>query len=111
MQLLQLRALDDPEILTMLSKKTDKYTSPQIQNELIKIISEQILRKIAESIQQARYFALMADKVTDTSNKEQFVICFRWVDDDFEVNEDLIGLHHVASITSDVLVGCLKDTI
>ena len=111
MQLLHLRALDDPEILTMLSKKTDKYTSPQIQNELIKIMSVQILRKIAESIQQARYFALMADEVTDTSNKEQFVICFRWVDDDFEVNEDLIGLHHVASITSDVLVGCLKDTI
>ena len=95
----------------MLSKKTDKYTSPQIQNELIKIMCIQILHKISESIQQARYLALLADEVTDTSNKEQFVICFRRVDGDFEVNEDLIGLHHVASITSDVLVGCLKVTI
>ena len=26
-------------------------------------------------------------------NKEQFVICIRWVDNGFSPNEDLIGLH------------------
>ena len=52
-----------------------------------------MLREIVASIHQARYFALMADEVTDSSNKEQLVVCFRLVDDDFEPGEDFIGLN------------------
>ena len=68
----------------MLQKKTNKYTSPQIQNELIQLMSIKVLLEIAASIHQARYFALVADEVTDSSNKEQLVVCFRWVEEDFE---------------------------
>ena len=35
MQLLALRGIDDPMIKQNLEKKTDKYTSPQIQNEIL----------------------------------------------------------------------------
>ena len=35
MQLLHLRKADDPYLLTCLKRKSDRYTSPQIQNELI----------------------------------------------------------------------------
>ena len=31
-QLLRLRAVDQPHLLTWLERKTDKYTSPQVQN-------------------------------------------------------------------------------
>ena len=34
----------------------------------------------------------MADEVTDSSNKEQVVICFRSVDEQFEAHEDFVGL-------------------
>ncbi len=95
----------------MLQKKTNKYTSPQIHNELIQCMSMKVLREIAESIHQARYLALMADEVTDSSNKEQLVVCIRCVDDDFEPREDFIGLHHVESIKADILIACLKDTM
>ncbi len=74
-------------------------------------MSMKVLREIAVSVHQARYFALMADEVTDSSNKEQLVVCIRWVDDDFEPREDFIGLHHVESIKADILVACLKDTM
>ncbi len=74
----------------MLEKKAGKYTSPQIQNEIIKIMSLNTLRKIASSIQEARYFALMANEVTDCSNKEQFVICLRWVNNNFQPFEEFI---------------------
>jgi hypothetical protein len=47
----------------------------------------------------------MADEVT---NKEQVVVCFRSVDDDFQPTEDFVGLHHVESINADVLVRCLR---
>ena len=70
-------------ILTTLSQKTDKYTSPQIQNEILKVFSLRILKSIATSIQETKYFSVMADEVTDSSNKEQFSICFRSVDDSF----------------------------
>ena len=53
----------------------------------------------------------MADEVTDSSNKEQFVICLHWVDDNFVPSEDLIGFHHVESIQAGELVACLKDTL
>ena len=65
MQLMYLCALDDPAILAM-SKKTDKYISAQIQNEIIQIMASHILRDIA------KYFSIMADKVADSSIKEQF---------------------------------------
>ena len=48
---------------------------------------------------RTKYFSIMADEVTDSSNKEQFAICFRSVDDSFlHPNEDFIGFHHVESI-------------
>ena len=36
MQLLSSRVSDDPQVLTCMQRRTDKYTSPQIQNELLK---------------------------------------------------------------------------
>ncbi len=111
MQLLQVSAIDDPKICDMLENKAGKYTSPQIQNEIIKIMSFNILRKIASSIQEACYFALMADEVTDCSNKEHFVICLRWVNNNFQPFEEFIGLIDVESITANNLVACLKDCL
>ena len=109
MQLMHLRAIDDTTINDML-KKTNKYTSPQIQNELLNM-SLHILREIASSLQHAHYFAIMVDEVTDLSNKEQLVVCFRSVDHDFQPTEEFVGLHHVESINADALVRCLKDTM
>ena len=47
MQLLNLRTLVFPELSKFLDQKSNKYTSPQIQNEVIKIMSMHILRDIA----------------------------------------------------------------
>ena len=55
------------------------------------------------------FYTIMADEITDSSNKEQFVACFRWVDDELEVHEDFIGLHMVESINAAALHEVLKD--
>ena len=39
----------------------------------------------------------MVDETTDTSNKEQAVFCLRWVDHEFEVHEEFIGLYVIDS--------------
>lgn len=111
MQLLLLRAEDDPQILPWLERKTNKYTSPEIQNELLGIMAKAVVRDIAASIKQAKFYTLMADEVTDVSNKEQVAICLRSVDEGLEAHEDFIGLHYVDSIKADTLVAVLKDVL
>ena len=52
-------------------------------------MAHSILRKISQSVHDNTHYALMADEVTDSSNREQFVICLWWVDSaSFAVNED-----------------------
>ena len=71
-----------------------------------------IVRDISSSIENAKYFTIiMADKVTDSSNKEQVVICIHSADDQFICHEDFIGLHIVESIESDMMIHILIDTM
>ena len=43
MQLLRLQCIECPELGVWMTKKTDKYTSHDIQNECLKIMALQIL--------------------------------------------------------------------
>ena len=107
-QLLYLRALENPHITEWLKRKTDTYTSPEIQNELLKIMSLQVLREIAKEMQASSFLSLMADKTTDRSNHSQLVIDIRWVQ---EVFEDFIGLNHMERINASSIVAALKDVL
>ena len=51
-------------------------------------------------IHVSTYFTIMADECTDSANKEQFVICLRWVDHKLEVHEDFIGLYNIPGISA-----------
>ena len=53
----------------------------------------------------------MADETRDISNHEQLAICIRWVDRCYEVHEDLIGMVHVESTTSNSLTAAIKDVL
>ena len=53
-----------------------------------------MMRQISANIHQnATFFTTMAGETADVSNKEQLVICIRWVDDRFVIYEDFIGMH------------------
>ena len=112
-QLLKLRAEDDPKITEWMKKKTDKYISQDIQNEVLKIIALSVLREIMHSIHEAPFLSVMIDETTDTciSNKEQVVLCLRWVDNGLEAHEEFIGLHQVESTASTVLDGVIHDVL
>ena len=53
----------------------------------------------------------MADEVTDSSTKEQFVVCLRWVDHNLVTHKELVGLYAADNITSETLVNSLKDVL
>jgi hypothetical protein len=53
----------------------------------------------------------MLDECVDGSNKEQLVICFRYVDSDLSVHEDFLGLYHCPDIKADTVVSIVKDAL
>ena len=53
----------------------------------------------------------MADEVTDLSNREQVVVCLRWVDQHFESHEEFVGLHVVDTVASDRITTVLKGVL
>ena len=63
------------------------------------------------SIHSAPFLSIMIDETTDISNKEQVVVCLRWVDKALEAHEEFIGLHQVESTASTVLVGVIHDVL
>ena len=97
MQLLKLQGEDDAHIFKWLKKRTDKYTSVDIQNEMLRTMALHMLRQIIKSLEQTTFITLMVEETTDISNKEQAVFCLCWVDHEFEVHEEFIGLHVIDS--------------
>ena len=74
-QLLKLRAEDDQRLVTWMKRKTDKYTSADIQNEIMKVMALHILRNVAFSVRSSKFCTIMVDETTDASNKEKVVLC------------------------------------
>ena len=70
-QLLQLRAEDDPRILQWLRKSQQKYTSHENQNEISCIMANVVPRTILEKISQSPFITIMVDETTDITNKER----------------------------------------
>ena len=88
-----------------------KYQSPECINEMIEIMAHKVLRSLLNDIQAHKWFSILADETRDLSNHEQMVVCLRWVSDEYEVFEDLVGLIRLDNITSDTIYSVLKDTI
>jgi hypothetical protein len=110
-QLYKLCGQNDPKVLEWLKKKRDKYTSGEIQNEVIMVMALKILRQIAATLHESQFYTIMVDETADVSNKEQVVICIRWVSKNFDVHEEFIGLYVVDKIDAQTLVAVIKDVL
>ena len=107
-QLLVLRGEDYPPIKSFLQKKQLKYTSHEVQNELLAIMSTQIIRDIAKQILSAKFFTVIIDEATDLSNTEQVVLVLRYVKEDLT---EFIGLYQTDAIDSQSLVRIIRDSL
>ena len=94
-----------------MAKKIDKYTSPDIQNEILKIMALHILWVIASEIYEAQFYTMMVGECTDASNKEQLVLCFRYVDADVNVHEQFFSLYEVPNILAATLLRAIQDVL
>lgn len=58
-------AISHMQLHSWLQRKEGKYTSHDIQNELLKLMALHMLRRINASLHAAEYFAFMLDESTD----------------------------------------------
>ena len=71
--------------------KNAMYISPDIQNQVIEVLGDHIRGKILRRVQKAQCFTIIADEVTDCSNKEQLCLAIRYVNpDNYTIHEDLV---------------------
>ena len=110
-QLLLLLATKDPSIQSKLERSRLKYTHNDIQNELLDLMAQHVIREKLTEIKQNNFFAIMADEYTDISNLEQLSICLRTVSDNLEIQEDFLGFYELTNIKSDTIVQAIEDIL
>ena len=70
-----------------------------------------VLRNLLADIREAEWFSVIVDEATDVSNKEQLVLCIRWVDKELNIHEDPVELVHVSKTDANTLAAVLKDSL
>ena len=110
-QLLKMKAEEDSNLTEWLKRKENVYTSPDIQNEVIKLMGHQVLRDISGDLQKSSFLTVMADETTDSSNHEQVTLILRHVTKELEVHEEFVGLYHTDSITAATLTSVIRDVL
>ena len=53
----------------------------------------------------------MVCETTDISNKEQVVLCFRWVSDDIIAHEDFVGFYGIENTEAQTLINMILDVL
>lgn len=83
-----------------------KYTSHQVQEEILAILSRKVQRTIREEIGDSK-FCIMVDEARDESKKEQMALVLRFPDTEGFIQERFVDVIHV----NDTLALTLKETI
>lgn len=92
--------------------KNAQYMIPDIQNEIIQICSDIIIRKIILKVDNAQCFTLLGDETIDISGTEQMSVCLRYLDFDNDlqkliIREDFVGFVPIYNQTSEKITEAL----
>ena len=90
---------------------SSNYQSPEIINELIELLAKDLLHKLIAEIKSGSIYSLIVDETRGISGKEQLAISLRWVNNAYEIFEDLIGLVEVKRTDATYLVHAVKSTL
>ena len=72
-----------------LKKDQQTFTSPQIQNEVLELMANTVLRELAAEADEADYFAVIVGEARATAvvHKEQVSLCVRFLDKKCEAQD------------------------
>lgn len=78
---------------------------------MLQTMALQVLQDVSSSLQKSEFFSVLADETADSSNKEQLVVCVRWVDDNFEAHDEFLGLQQLEDGSASSIVHGIKTAI
>jgi hypothetical protein len=111
-QLLLLRSSDSSDLAAWMTHDHRlKYTSHDMQNELLQIMAHTVVRNIVKDICEHRYFSIIADESTDITCCQQFTLILRHVSHQFEVDETFIGMYEMQKADSAYLASVILDCL
>ena len=85
-QVLRCRMADVEGLVAWINSR--KYLTHEVTNEIIELKAHSLLRNLFVDIRAAKFFALICDETQDISDLEKFTISFRWVDFNYEVQDN-----------------------
>ncbi|ESN99341.1 hypothetical protein HELRODRAFT_162869 [Helobdella robusta] len=95
----------------MAEQTSYQWTSKDIQNELLEIMSHSVLRSVISDKHLRKYNVLILDKICDIAIKEQVSICLRVVDNEFISQEYFLGFYNTDATDAGTLFKILKDVL
>ncbi|XP_058749642.1 uncharacterized protein LOC131622614 [Vicia villosa] len=113
LELLKLLASYNDEIAKVVLENAPqncKYTSHQIQKELLQILSSRVKKHIREEIGDSK-FCIVVDEARDESKKEQMALVLRFVDKVGLIQERFFDVAHVKDTTSLTLKEAICDIL
>ncbi len=110
-QLLIMWANDNNDLKNWLLE--NKYLSHENVNQQISIMGQSVLHSLLTNINKSSpaWYAIIGDEATDVANREQLNLSIRWVNDEYEVNEDPVGMFCLPDTTANTLCKVVKDNL
>ena len=72
-------------------------------------MSDHVLHDILYEVKHSMFFAIQADEATDVACNEQMCVC--WVNKEYEIFGELIGLIQLTKTDSATIFSALKDVL
>ena len=109
-QILRLRTRDNKELQEWLQRKTT-WTSHEIQNEMMDLMANTVLRTIAATLRNRVIYSVLCDETADNCGTEQLSISIRTVNDDFEAEEHFLGFYALQRCDAEYISKCILDVL
>jgi hypothetical protein len=110
-QLLLLRSNDVPDLFNWL-QRSKAFIHKDIQNEFIQLFCRELQHDIVMKVKSnSGKYGLLVDETADLSNVEQVSFSVRTVDQNYEVDEYLLGLASTAKMDAETLFLLIKDIL
>ncbi|KAK3094432.1 hypothetical protein FSP39_001685 [Pinctada imbricata] len=96
------------------SKRNAKYTSKTVQNEMIQLMGDFIRDEGTKDLRDGdALFSLIADEVTDISNKEILSLCVRFVSSshNIQIQEIFLDFVSLEGITGELITKAIIETL
>lgn len=103
-----MKSTNDPDVVSWLREK--KYFSPVIINEQISSLGLHVLRRLLAKIKECSP-PIIVDEATDVAWREQLNLSVRWVDNDYEISEDPVGLYSLPNTKAETIYSVIMDIL